>query len=202
MTKKKSKKISWDRLSPEKQDLYLALLWQDGYSENAIAEFLNSTKGTIVRRRHTLELTNVGRGKAKSKVETQERLCNLLDIYKMEKTEERGVLAFDPIETTTIPETELEEESEPDEQPTPGTEEPAEVVEEPLPPAVVARRSVKSTPDVTEPTTIRQRTASREKPKYQLAADWRLQCVHKDGNGFQCSYVKEPRSDFCKLHGG
>jgi hypothetical protein len=54
-----------------------------------------------------------------------------------------------------------------------------------------------------EPTSAgAERTASRRKPKYQITADWRLQCEYRDENKLQCSYIKEPGSDYCELHGG
>ena len=187
----KPKKICWDRLSPDKQDLYLTLLWRDGYTEQAISVFLNTTKGRIVRRRHTLKLKNKGRKTIKSKVESIDRLCDLLDLQKMKKVEERGVLAFDPVVETKIPETELEED--------PPVEEPPSVEEAP-PPAVTEVRVKEMPSEQPRESYVRQRTASREKPKYQLTTDWRLQCIHSEG-GFQCSYVKEPDSDYCKLHG-
>lgn len=86
----------WDKLSREKQDLYLTLLWQDGYSERAIAEFLQTTKGRIVRRRQTgLKLATLGRPKSKPIVDSA-RFADLLDLKDMEELEEQGVASISP----------------------------------------------------------------------------------------------------------
>ena len=89
---------SWDKLPREEQDLYLTLLWQDNHTEQAIADFLQATKGQIVRRRQTgLKLPTGKREKVKSKVEP-ERFFDLVDLHKMREMEERGVAAMAPVE--------------------------------------------------------------------------------------------------------
>lgn len=81
----------WDELTRAQQDLYLTLLWEDGYSEQAIADFLDSTKGTIVRRRHTgLKLSTGNRPVVKQVVEL-EQFQDLLDLHAMAEMRKRGV---------------------------------------------------------------------------------------------------------------
>lgn len=48
----------WSQLSHSTQNLYLKVLWNDRYTESAIAAFLQTTKGRVVRRRATLKLAN------------------------------------------------------------------------------------------------------------------------------------------------
>ena len=88
----------WDQLSREEQDLYLTILWNDDYSEKAIAEFLKATKGQIVRRRHSgLKLATGKRGKVKSSVES-DRFFDLLDIEHMDVMVENGATPLCPVE--------------------------------------------------------------------------------------------------------
>jgi hypothetical protein len=85
----------WDNLSHEKRDLYLRILWEDGFSEKAIAEFLQSTKGRIVvYRQRILMLPTAGRPKktAADKVVTVEHFRDLLDIAAMNNLQARGVI--------------------------------------------------------------------------------------------------------------
>jgi hypothetical protein len=100
----------WDKLSEKEQNLYLTLLWEDGHSEQAIATFLSTTKGRIVRRRQTgLHLLTAGRPAPKARVDP-ERFANLLDLHDMEKLEEEGVSALmppSPHEAPAIPEPEI-----------------------------------------------------------------------------------------------
>jgi len=96
--------IPWLKLTREEQDRYLTILWRDGYTEQAIADFFEgATKGRIVRRRQTgLHLSSEGRGKVKSTVEYG-RFVDLLEIDKMDEMVERGggnVVCFGPIEST------------------------------------------------------------------------------------------------------
>lgn len=96
-----------EQLTVEEQNLYLTLLWQDGHSEKAIADFFGTTKGRIVRRRHSLKLGSTGRPEAKGKVDP-ERFQDLLDLHgmrEMEKTEGANVSAIAPV---TKPETECQ----------------------------------------------------------------------------------------------
>ncbi|MDR3571532.1 MAG: hypothetical protein P4L81_05045 [Candidatus Pacebacteria bacterium] len=156
----------WDSLTREKQDLYVTLLWQDGYTEQAIADFLRATKGTIVRRRNTgLNLSSEGRGAVKRTV-VYERFVDLLDLHKIRETEEKSngkVTAIAPIDQPREREDEGEQ-------------------------------------TTSQAAYDEQRTASRTKPKYQLTANWQLQCKHRDERGHQCSFIKEPGSDYCKKH--
>jgi hypothetical protein len=88
--------IYWDKLTRVQQDLYLGLLWNDGHSERAIASFLHTTKGRIVRRRHTNKLSRKRIGEVKQEV-NPERFQDLLDLNAMEKVEEKGVAAIAPL---------------------------------------------------------------------------------------------------------
>ena len=90
-------KILWHELTREEQDLYLTLLWHDGHSEQAIADFLGITKGPIVRRRQSnlKLLTTRGRSKVKRSV-NPERFADLLDLYAMAELEARGVTPIAP----------------------------------------------------------------------------------------------------------
>lgn len=88
-------KRNWDKLTCAQQDLFLTLLWRDGHSEKAIADFLRATKGTVVRRRHTLKLVSEGRPGAKQAVDP-ERFRDLLDLHAMEQTAKRGVVPATP----------------------------------------------------------------------------------------------------------
>lgn len=89
---------SWDKLPREEQDLYLRILWNDDYSEKAIADFLKATKGQIVRRRQLeLKIPTGKRGKVKSSV-VAERFFDLLDIHKMDDMVEKGVTPIAPVE--------------------------------------------------------------------------------------------------------
>lgn len=93
----KEKRKTWSQLTRDQQDLYLTLLWNDGFSEGAIAEFFSVGKGAIVRRRQTgLKLPTEGRPKVKSKVDPA-RFRDLLDLHKMRQMEERGVAAIAPV---------------------------------------------------------------------------------------------------------
>ena len=77
----------WDELSKEEQDLYLTLLWEDGYSEKAIATFFTTTKGRIVRRRSTLKLPASGRPTVRQTV-NPDRFQDLLDLHAMRQAEQ------------------------------------------------------------------------------------------------------------------
>jgi hypothetical protein len=84
----KSQPLVWDTLSRQEQDLCLTLLWKDGYSERAIAQFLNTTKGRIVRRRATIKLLNEQRSppfKVRGTV-NPDRFLDLLELHQMRET--------------------------------------------------------------------------------------------------------------------
>lgn len=80
----------WSKLSKETQDLYVTVLWEDGYSERAIAVFLGTTKGRIVRRRNDLKLPNEGRPALRKvrQVVNPKRFPDLLELHAMRKAEE------------------------------------------------------------------------------------------------------------------
>jgi hypothetical protein len=87
----------WTKLTREEQDLYLTLLWKDGHSEKSIANFFRTTKGSIVRRRHTgLKLSTSGRGSVKQVV-NPERFRDLLDIHRMDELRKSGVVPIAPV---------------------------------------------------------------------------------------------------------
>ncbi len=79
------KKLQWYRLSRDAQDLYLKILWEDAYTHQAIADFLYTTKGTIVGRqqRHP-DLAPTVRGKVDNLV-NPERFRDLLELHELEK---------------------------------------------------------------------------------------------------------------------
>ncbi len=80
----KSPKPKWKKLSREQQDLYLKILWEDAYTHQAMADFLGTTKGTIVGRqqRHP-SLDPTIRTRVDSKV-NPERFRDLLEIHQLE----------------------------------------------------------------------------------------------------------------------
>jgi len=94
----------WNELSRTEQDLYLTLLWRDGYSEKAIADFFSTTKGRIVRRRSMIKLPNTDRPVVRQKVDP-ERFRDLLDLHVMQEMEKDGVAAIAPV-TESAPITE------------------------------------------------------------------------------------------------
>lgn len=93
----------WRDLPRRKQDLYLELLWNDGYSESAIATFLGTTKGVVVRRRAILGIKNPehGRRKRVKSVVNPERFRDLAELERLAVREARGEeLVFDGDEKT------------------------------------------------------------------------------------------------------
>lgn len=86
----------WKKVTRAQQDLYITLLWQDGHSEKAIADFLGTTKGIIVRRRqsHLKSLTGA-RPRAKQFVDP-ERFQDLLDLHAMDELKKKGVSSIVP----------------------------------------------------------------------------------------------------------
>ncbi|OGG50156.1 hypothetical protein A2704_01275 [Candidatus Kaiserbacteria bacterium RIFCSPHIGHO2_01_FULL_54_36b] len=90
----------WNELTRPVQDLYLILLWKDGHTEQAIADFLGTTKGRIVRRRHSHLTSLVGprtRARVKSSVD-EERFRDLLDLHMMAEIEKSGVTLIGPVQ--------------------------------------------------------------------------------------------------------
>ena len=86
----------WKKITRAQQDFYLTLLWQDGHSEKAIADFLGATKGTIVRRRQT-HLKSVVRVQTKVKTSVDpERFQDLLDLHAMGELKKKGILSVAP----------------------------------------------------------------------------------------------------------
>ena len=102
--------VPWEKLSRARQDRYLTVLWEDGYSEQAIADFLGTTKGRVVRRRQTsLKLPTVGRQKKGGPVDP-ERFADLLDLKDMEELEANGVSSIAPPSPHEVKEAEQGEE--------------------------------------------------------------------------------------------
>jgi len=89
-------KKKWEDLSRTEQDLYLTLLWKDGYSQKAIANFFSTTKGRVVGRHNRLKLPGTDRPPTRSQVDP-ERFRDLLDLHAMEKLEEQGVASIAPV---------------------------------------------------------------------------------------------------------
>lgn len=86
----------WNKLTRAQQDLYVRLLWEDGHTERAIASFLKTTKGTIVRRRQS-HLKAVRRKSPIKKHAVQtERFRDLLDIHAMDVQTRRGTTPMCP----------------------------------------------------------------------------------------------------------
>lgn len=90
------RKYVWDRLSRDTQDAYIRILWNDGYSEGAIATFFDVGKGVIVRRRQSyvqgLKASNE-RTKVKSHL-TLDRFEDLIELARMHEIEEETGVAI------------------------------------------------------------------------------------------------------------
>lgn len=78
--------LSWSTLTPRKKTLFVDLLWSDGHTELAIANFLKTTKGAIVghRHRHVSTVTRVST-KLKNVVDP-ERFRDLRELEKLTQT--------------------------------------------------------------------------------------------------------------------
>jgi len=89
----------WNALAREKQDLYLVLLWNDGHSDEAIADFFGTTKGTVVgrRQRHLKSVTTSGERQRAKQAVNAERFRDLLDLNEMAQMEKRGVAVIAPV---------------------------------------------------------------------------------------------------------
>lgn len=99
-----SERPQWDKLSREEQNLYLRLLWEDAYSEKAIADFLATTKGTIVGRRRIEQITRELDVKSDGRPVNPDRFQNLLEIHKMTELEKAGnVVAIAPVSASYRP---------------------------------------------------------------------------------------------------
>ena len=97
------KKYEWLTLTREQQDLFVRVLWNDGYSENAIAKFFRTTKGRIVvHRQRVLRLPSSGRPAVKSVI-VLERFEDLLQIEAMDDMQERGVAVIAPVMASHAP---------------------------------------------------------------------------------------------------
>src|SRR3989344_1753207 len=93
----KRSQYEWETLTREQQDLYLTLLWDDAHSEQAIADFLGTTKGRIVRRRQTgLKLPTGNRRAVKARVDP-ERFRDLRDLHLMGRMEKNGISTIAPV---------------------------------------------------------------------------------------------------------
>jgi hypothetical protein len=110
-------KLDWESLSPERKDLYITLLWKDGHTDQAIADFLHASKGKIVGHRHR-HLPSLKFRSAESTVKSEvdpERLRDLLDLDQMEEMRARGVEVSGPVSHDHLflseDESEIEEDS-------------------------------------------------------------------------------------------
>jgi len=87
----------WNELTKKLQDWYLKLLWNDGHTEAAIATFLKTSKGTIVRRRAKIKLANTPERRRHLKRSVNpERFRDLVELERLAAREARGEeLVFD-----------------------------------------------------------------------------------------------------------
>ena len=85
----KAKNPKWEKLSRDVQDLYIKILWEDACSEKAIADFLGTTKGTIVRRRHGLSKLDAPNRAKVDRVVNAERFWDLIELHEREQCELR-----------------------------------------------------------------------------------------------------------------
>src|SRR4051812_40096697 len=86
----------WNKLTESEQNRYVTVLWQDGYSEQAIADFLFTTKGRIVRHRQSrLKLPTAGRVRQTGEINLK-RFGDLLDLKEMVEFEDKGVASIAP----------------------------------------------------------------------------------------------------------
>jgi hypothetical protein len=105
-------KYIWDKLTFDQRTLFVTLLWNDGYSEKAIADFFGARKGQIVgfRNRHLQHFARkLKRAKAPSRQFSQSmkidagRFLYLLDVHRLDVQRERGVAQTADIWDTNIP---------------------------------------------------------------------------------------------------
>jgi|GEM_PF-3650669 len=110
--KKKGLRLTWDKLPAEKRDLYVTLLWKEGYTERAIADFLHTTKGrVVVHRQRTLKLSSTGRMLKRSTKITFENLRDLFDIDEMDEQAQEGIVQTSDIFQHDVPENEASAEA-------------------------------------------------------------------------------------------
>lgn len=84
------RELVWHKLSKESKDLYVTLLWKEGYTEQAIANFFQTTKGPIVSyRNRVLKLSSEGRTLKKSEI-TRQNLRDLLVIDQLDELKDKG----------------------------------------------------------------------------------------------------------------
>lgn len=79
------KKLHWDHLSRDTQDLYLKILWEDAYTHQAIADFLHTTKGTIVGRQQRHPYLEPTVRRKVDRVVNPERFQDLLELHALEE---------------------------------------------------------------------------------------------------------------------
>lgn len=80
-----NRKPNWKRMSRDAQDLAIKVLWEGGYTYDAIAEFLDTTRGTVAGRiaRHPNLDTSL-RANVRSIV-NKDRYFDLLELYDLEQ---------------------------------------------------------------------------------------------------------------------
>ncbi len=95
MAKKETHEKSWKKLDDAEKKLFVTLLRQDGFSDEAIADFFKATKGMVVgfRHRHLSSLTFQHKA-VKGRSITRQIFDDLLDLYKMREMKENGVASI------------------------------------------------------------------------------------------------------------
>ena len=79
------KQPKWNRLTHAEQDLYVKILWEDAYTHEAIANFLGTTKGTIVGRQQRHPNLDAPIRKRVDSVVNKERFFDLLEVHELEE---------------------------------------------------------------------------------------------------------------------
>jgi hypothetical protein len=90
----------WSDLSDEEKDLYIRLLWNDGYSDNAIGAFFDTSKNAVVGYRHSKLKDLHSRGRDREKVKrylSKARFSELLELHRMRELQAQGVVVSGPV---------------------------------------------------------------------------------------------------------
>lgn len=182
---KQQKKYVWKKLSRETQDHYIRLLWKDGYSEGAIADFFGVGKGVIVRRRqsHLTDLKPRARHEVKSELNL-ERFEDLLEIEKMDDMKDRGIEAIAPVTEAAAPALQAQQ-----------------TTRDSATPIETGRkiRADKASRRAAAVSAAAKGSAPAIRPK--LAASEATQCANRDGEGRRCAYEwRDACTRLCVLH--
>lgn len=93
-TSGKKKNPLWKELTSEQKKLYVTILWNELYSDAAIASFFSCTKNAVVGFRHSQLSDLVSDGRSRSSVlqspPSLERFEDLLRIHKLDELKEKG----------------------------------------------------------------------------------------------------------------